>query len=135
MRISIIAVLLLLPMQAFALENTIGNRVIVANRFIETTDLNGLWQDAVARSLANLPAKEQDRVRVALQRAGAERIVERVRAAMVDAMLQTFTADELQSLADFFGSATGRAISKKMPQFNGMLGPAFQDILLDVIKQ
>jgi hypothetical protein len=54
-------------------------------------------------------------------------------AVMVDAMAKHFTAGEINALADFYTSANGKSIMKKMPAYMNEIMPTIQKAVMDAV--
>ncbi|AGH97390.1 DUF2059 domain-containing protein [Micavibrio aeruginosavorus] len=54
-------------------------------------------------------------------------------AVMIDAMAKHFTVDEINALADFYTSATGKSIMKKMPAYMNEVMPTIQKAVMDAV--
>ncbi|AEP08984.1 hypothetical protein MICA_650 [Micavibrio aeruginosavorus ARL-13] len=54
-------------------------------------------------------------------------------AVMIDAMAKHFTVEEINALADFYTSATGKSIMKKMPAYMNEIMPTIQKAVMDAV--
>jgi hypothetical protein len=116
---------------AHALEDTRGNRLAQAERYVDGLDVRRLWDALSTGMLANVPAEKRNDAKRALDRVN----LEHVRAIFVDVSVQVFTADELAAMADFYSSPAGRAIFSKTQQFYAMASPALEQEIRKVLGE
>jgi len=105
---------------AWSMDDTQVNRLIQAQRYAQLFDLKSMFTDLVT---ANATA---DQRAAALQRL-SKLDADRVRAVLIAAMVQIYTADELAALADFYGTPTRRSIMSKLPKFDAAVTPAITE--------
>jgi uncharacterized protein len=107
-----------------AAQDTIGNRLAAAERYARVADLDSMITASMQETAKNFPAASQGRVLAHLNRQ-IDR--PRLRNAMLNSMVQVFNVDELNALANFYGSAEGQSVLKKFPQYMGAIMPILQD--------
>jgi hypothetical protein len=114
------ALLLTVCSPAFALEDTPQNREQQANRWLDALPPQSMIDNMTDRIAENAPAGQQDKFKAAV----AKNVdVGRIATAMRTAMVKHFTADELQALADFYGSALGKSATAKMQNYMAEVTP------------
>jgi hypothetical protein len=115
-----LALLLPLSLPALALDDTPQNREEQANRYLEAVPPQGLIDELLGRTADTLPPEQQDQFKTLVSKyLDRQRIGSAIRAAMT----KTFTADELQALADFYGSALGKSAMAKMQAYQNEVAP------------
>ncbi len=113
--------LLTFSMPAFALEDTPQNREQQADRYLDAVPPQSMMNDMSAKMAETLPAEQQDQFKALMTK---HLDIARVTSAIKAAMVKTFTADELQALADFYGSAVGKSAMAKMGTYMAEVMPA-----------
>jgi hypothetical protein len=96
---------------ALALENTSINRRDQAERYIQAMPISAVLQTSLVRVSSLMPPEHREPFF-----AYAQRTIDqgRIRAAVFKALTETFTAEELKAMADFFGSPVGQSAARKM---------------------
>lgn len=106
-----------------SLEDSDQNRRLAAERYLQASPVRDmaftLAADVVAAAPAQAHASLEAELRRELQIAGLEQ-------SMLSLLVKHFTADELQALAAFYGSKSGRAASKKFALFTAEFTPLLQ---------
>jgi hypothetical protein len=101
-------------------QDTVGNRMVAAEKYADTVDFNKMFEGMIVEMARNIPSnKRKSFVREMRQSMNAQR----VRNIAINSMVQVFTVDELNLLAQFYGSPTGKSIMKKFPEYTGVLMP------------
>lgn len=108
---------------AFAIEDTPENRTREARRYLAATPPRELFNDVAEQMVKSAPAGKQELVRNAFTK---HLDIDALTVAMQDAMVKTFTADELSALADFYGSPVGKAAMKKFGIYMAAVMPSLQ---------
>lgn len=126
------ALFLLSALPAVAIEDTPENRMAEANRYIEVSRLETLMAD-VSNKLAETLPPEKRAMFVSMMTKHLDMV--RLTAATKQAMVQTFTADELHALADFQNSPVGKSAMSKMGNYMSLLMPQMmQEIQAAALK-
>ena len=107
-------------------QDTIGNRLLAAEKYAATSDIGEMLNGAIAEAAKNIPKNERKKFILETAR---NIDIPRLRSLMVNAMVQVFTVDELNLLTEFYGSPTGQSIMKKFPEYMGAVMPFMQDEL------
>ena len=96
-------------------------REIAANRYLSVVPMAKLMEDMTAEMANQLPIERRqafiDQMRGLVRVDALERIAR-------DAMVRTFTVDELNALADFYGSKYGTSAMKKFGAYLQLVMPA-----------
>jgi len=91
-----------------------------AKRYAAVIEFDQLLENSILQTARSAQEHIQSRLIEHMRRElNRELLVE----AMLDAMVRNFTTEELNALADFYSSPHGRAITKKLPQYNADLYP------------
>ena len=120
-RLLFLALLLPFSLPAFALEDTPQNREQQADRYLQAVPPQSMMGDMSAKMAETLPEEQRDEFKTLMTK---YLDIGRVTVAIKAAMVKTFTADELQALADFYGSDVGKAAMAKMGTYMSEVMPA-----------
>jgi len=108
---------------SFAMENSLPNREEQAERYLETTPPAAMFQDMAEKVALNLPPEKRDEFKALLTKHIDINSLTKI---MKDAMVNTFTADELSALADFYGSDLGKSSMAKFGLYMAEVMPGLQ---------
>jgi len=115
-----LALLAPLSLPALALDDTPQNRERQADRYLVAIPPEGMIDELLSRTAETLPPADQDQFKTLVSKhLNRTHITGAIRAAMA----KSFTADELQALADFYGSPLGKAAMEKMRTYQAELAP------------
>jgi hypothetical protein len=117
----VFAVILCSSLPALALEDTPQNREQQANRYLDAVPPQSMMAEFAAKMAQSLPQAQQDEFKALMMKYID---MPKVTAAIRGGLNKIFTADELQALADFYGSAAGRAAMAKMGEYTSEVMPA-----------
>ena len=120
-RLPFLALLLPFSLPAFALEDTPQNREQQAVRYLQAVPPQSMMSDMSAKMAETLPEEQRDEFKALMTK---YLDIGRVTAAIKAAMVKTFTADELNALADFYGSDVGKSAMAKMGTYMSEVMPA-----------
>lgn len=105
-------------------QDTTEARRSAANRYLSVVPMSKMLADMTSEMAKTVaPDKREEFVRH-MQKALRVESLERI---ATDAMVATFTAGELDALADFYGSATGRSAMNKFGAYMAIVMPAIQE--------
>lgn len=105
---------------AHALEDTAANRQRQAERYEQIMSADSVLDTAVRQIAVVLPpAHREPFYAYAMARIDAAA----VRTDVLRSLRDTFTADELKAMADFFGSRLGRSVAQKMQTYRTRVMP------------
>jgi hypothetical protein len=113
--------LLLQVSPVFALDDTPQNREQQADRYLNAVPPDAMMSDMAAKMAESLPEEQRDQFKALLTK---HLDMTRVTAAIRAAMVKTFSAGELQALADFYGSDVGKSAMSKMGTYMAEVMPA-----------
>lgn len=121
----LLTALLLLPFAAIANDDT--ELRAAAERYEAVAGIARMLQDTQKSLASRLP---EDKRTPFIEELNARIDVEGLRQTALDAMLEHFTVDELNALADFYGSDVGQSILGKFGAYNARVTPkVMQDVL------
>ena len=109
-KIVLVIGLILVASNALCMDDSPSNRMIEAERYLQTTPPQALFED-MAEQMANHLASSERRIfkGLMMKHLDLEALTEAFKKALVD----NFTANELGALADFYGSEVGKSAMKK----------------------
>ena len=130
----VVLVLLAIALPAYGqgAPDTPENRRIAAERYIAAVPPDEIIGDAIRTIALQIPEgqrKEFARMMRELIR------VDWIRRVSLEAMLKRFTAQELDALANFYGSPEGRSIAKKLGAYMADIQPHMEAELTRVISE
>jgi len=105
------------------LPDTYGNRLAAAERYLQVASMKDMMRDLIVETAKNLPEKVRG-VYVSLMNEHIR--VEILERAALASMAKHFTVDELNALAEFYGSNEGRSAMKKFGAYMGDVMPVIQ---------
>ena len=117
---------------AFAMPDTVENRVQEADRYLLVTPPKEMIRDLAEQSALNLPPEKRDKFKNLLTTHLDMDVLTNL---MKEAMVKHFTADELAALADFYGSTNGKSAMKKFGKYFAELMPAIQAEMIKAIAK
>lgn len=113
----------LLSVPSYASDST-SSRESAATRYFRLVPTARMMDDAFEELGQQMPVEKRDTfLRNARKSIDAKRIEDVSRAAMI----QTFTADEINALADFHSSKNGASAMKKFSQYMLLVIPTIQE--------
>jgi hypothetical protein len=117
-----LSVLLLLAMSspALALDDTPQNREQQVDRYLSAVSARDMFSDMMQKMSRSLPTDQREMfVNMMTKHLDFDAITKGMR----DAMMKTFTADELSALADFYASPVGKSAMAKMGDYMAAMMP------------
>jgi hypothetical protein len=117
-----LAFALLLPfsLPALALDDTPQDRERQADRWLAAVPADGMIDGFLTQTAETLPPADQNQFKTLVSKR-LDRA--RITAAIRSAMTKVFTAEELQALADFYGSPLGKSAMSKMSAYQAEFAP------------
>jgi uncharacterized protein len=109
--------------------DTQETRMAAAKKYYLTIDTNKLMDEVLRASVARLPEDKRDEV-FALAKAHLD--IEQFREISIPALVKNFNTDELNAMANFYGSPEGKSILAKYPTYLAEVMPA---ILAEVKRE
>ena len=102
-----------------------------AERYVAVVDFEKMMNDSILTIAQTYPANQRENVIAKMRRAID---VQWLRNLMINSMVQILTVEELNALADFYGSPVGRSIVRKTPAYFAAFMPAMQQRLKDAAR-
>jgi len=113
-------------------QNSLGNRLAAAERYANTFDIQYQLDWTLVAMTENMPAAQRtDFMRFMRNTVDFNRL----RNIMINMMVQVFDVDELNALADFYGSWKGRSILRKYPEFAAAYQPVLDQEIERIAEQ
>jgi hypothetical protein len=121
----IVAAVTLLTSSAFIFSapDTPETRRHEAERYLQVTPPKALFDDMADKMAANLPPDQREQFKRVMT---TQLDIAALSKAMIDAMVKTFTTDELKALADFYGSPVGKSAMQKFGTYMADIMPVMQ---------
>ena len=94
-----------------------------AERYLQVSPPKALFEDMADKMAANLPADQREQFKRVMT---TQLDIAALTKAMLDAMVKTFTTDELKALADFYGSPVGKSAMQKFGTYMADIMPVLQ---------
>jgi len=104
-------------------QDSAADRQAAAARYLNVVPMSKMLEDSFAELAKQLPPDNRAGFIARMNRSVRADTLERI---ALDAMVKTFTADELNALADFYGSKPGRSAMQKFGIYMGQVMPAIQ---------
>ncbi len=101
--------------------DTETNRRAAAERYLATFDLKQLYRRIGSTVVADMPERAKRILDILLEGTDTDRLDQ----AMIDTFVRVYTADELNALAAFYGTETGKSITGKQDKFLAQMMPVF----------
>lgn len=97
---------------AMAVDDSIANRTVAAERYAVATNFHKMFDDTASAISTTMTADQAEKFRKEIS--GIRKNFKRD---AIDLMIRYFTADELHALADFYETPIGKSILNKFPEF------------------
>ena len=107
----------------FSANDTPETRRREAERYLQVSPPKALFEDMADKMAANLPADQREQFKRVMT---TQLDIAALSKAMLDAMVKTFTTDELKALADFYGSPVGKSAMQKFGTYMADIMPVLQ---------
>jgi hypothetical protein len=107
----------------FSANDTPETRRREAERYLQVSPPKALFEDMADKMAANLPADQREQFKRVMT---TQLDIAALTKAMLDAMVKTFTTDELKALADFYGSPVGKSAMQKFGTYMADIMPVLQ---------
>lgn len=113
---------------AFGIEDTPANREAAAKRYLAAVPVKSLFNDLGEQMARTAPPDQREMIlKVFTQYIDADAMTK----CMLEVMVRHFTADELQAMAQFYGSDVGKSVMKK---FGAYMADAMPFIQAEMMK-
>ena len=120
---ALLLLLLLLPAAQASASDSEEERAAAAKRYIEVAQISKMVDDTVTELAKAFPAGQRDRFLAFMRDAIRPEVLER---AAMESMVKIYTAQELNALADFFGSPVGKSAMSKFGLYMADVMPVIQ---------
>jgi hypothetical protein len=102
------------------IADTRNNRAVLAERLVKVQDMDKMFRDTMANLANEFPEDERADF---LDYAENAFDLSELRAVTIEAVSRHFTTGELSRLIEFYGSAVGRSINRKMAAYTADVMP------------
>jgi len=130
-RLAILGMVLFVTVPSFVnagnLPDSYGNRLAAAERYLQVASMKDMMRDAITETAKNLPQKVRKSYVILMSKRVHVNVLER---AALASMVNHFTVDELNALADFYGSKEGRSAMKKFGAYMADVMPVIQQEMI-----
>jgi hypothetical protein len=106
-----------------ALDDTLSNRETAAGHYLQVASLADLMADVSEKAAVIVPEAERARFKAVLTK---ELDIAALTSAMRSSLVRIFTADELEAMAQFYGSPAGKSILRKFGAYMADVMPIIQ---------
>lgn len=110
-------------------QDTIDTRTAAAERYAAVVDFESMLGGMVNELARQIPTSRRFEFRKYMTKALD---VDWIEDLTIKSMVQIFTANELDSLAEFYGSVEGKSIIKKFPKYMATIIPEIQQHMVEV---
>ena len=121
MKIIIGIIVLLLPIIAYSGEH--DDKVLAAERYAKITPMKEKISDSAQRLSLQLPLEQREMFITMMTERVDLKLLEKT---AIEAMVNTFTLEEINAFADFYGSEVGRSAMKKFGIYTATILPVMQ---------
>jgi hypothetical protein len=121
-----LAVLVFAP-PAWAQDADRDARMQAAKEYLQVQDVSGMV-DQMLEQLAKNPQSHISDADLAALRASMD--MPALKGIALDGLVNTFTAEEMKTMTQFYGSPTGQSIVKKMPNYVAQVLPSIQQMVI-----
>ena len=108
---------------AASAQDSSAERQAAAARYMSVVPMSKMLDDSFAELAKQLPQDQRAGFIARMTQTVRTDTLERI---ALDSMVKTFSADELNALADFYGSKPGRSAMQKFGIYMGQIMPAIQ---------
>jgi hypothetical protein len=113
-------------------QDGLAERKAAAERYVAVVPMSRLLDDTATEMAKQLPSDQQSAFIEMMKRTVRADVLERI---ALEAMIKTFTADELNALADFYGSKNGYSAMRKFGSYMALVMPALQQEVQRALQQ
>jgi len=117
---------------AVSAQDSPADRQAAAARYMSVVPMSKMLEDSFAELAEQLPRNERAGFITKMKQTVRVDVLERI---ALDSMVKTFTTDELNALADFYGSKSGRSAMQKFGVYTGQIIPAIQAEIQRAVQQ
>ena len=114
------------------IKDTTQNRIAEANRYLSVMPPKDMLIDMVQKMSVQIPMGNLQTFTDLMTK---HLDLGKLRLILRDSMVRNFTAEELQALANFYGSPIGRSAMKKFGQYAADVMLHIQPLMIDAVKK
>ena len=109
-----------------------GKRLEAADRYLKVMPPKNMFLDLVQKMSAQVP-REQQKKFIDLMTKNMD--LDKFSAIVRETIVKHFTAEELNALADFYGSPVGKSAMSKFGQYMADIMPQIQSLTIEAVKK
>lgn len=113
-------------------QDSAADRQAAAARYMSVVPMSKMLDDSFAELALQLPSDKRAGFIAKMKQTVRADALERI---ALESMIKTFTGDELNALADFYGSKPGRSAMQKFGIYMGQVMPAIQAEIQRAVQQ
>lgn len=125
-------IVMIVTFSAYTYAGDDSDKVKAAKRYLAAAPISLMLADAVSKIAVQIP--EGNRARF-IKLMTEEVDVNKLELLAIDAMVKTFTLEELNAFADFYGSDVGRSATSKFGTYMSIVAPVLQQEMARAIKK
>jgi hypothetical protein len=129
--VSLVLVLWLPLVQAATTVDSEEARLAAARRYLDVAQMSKILEDTQGEMAKTLPPDQREKFLTLMRRSVHPEVLEK---AAMDSMVKIFTADEMNALADFFSSPTGKSAMGKFGLYMADLMPVIQQEIFRALQ-
>ena len=129
---SLLLLALFIPAFQASAADSEEERITAARRYLEVAQMSKITDDTVTELARTVPAEQRDRFLEFMHNAIRADVLEQ---AAMASMVKVFTAEELNALADFFGSPIGKSAMGKFGLYMADVMPVIQQEMFRALQQ
>lgn len=114
------------------IEDTTKNRIKEANHYLSVMPPKDMFADMVQKMTVQI---QEDKRQLFTDLMNKNIDLEQLTSIIRDAMVKNFSAEELQALANFFGSPVGKSAMKKFGQYMADAMPHIQSFMMNAFQK
>ncbi len=130
-RFAALPLLLLVASHAWGAGDSEEDRVAAARRYLEVAQMGKLMDDAQAEMAKSLRPEEREEFLNFMRKTVRVDVLEK---AAMASMVKIFTAEEMNALADFYGTPVGRSAMSKFGPYMADVMPVIQDEIVRAMQ-
>ena len=109
-----------------------AERLAAAKRYVSVAQIGKITEDTVTELAREIPTEQRKKFLDFMHRAVRPEVLEQ---AAMESMVKVFTAEELNALADFFGSPIGQSAMSKFGLYMANVMPVIQQEMFRALQQ
>jgi hypothetical protein len=107
-------------------------KLAAAKRYLNVTPMSEMFVDMADKMANQIP---EDKRAQFIKVMTSEVDINKLESAALDAMMQTFTIEELNAFADFYGSKVGKSAMGKFGTYMSLVMPTVQQEMMRAIEK